>query len=79
LILITVEDANDHAPTFYDDTVKVTVLENHPVGVPIYELTAVDEDRGVNADISYGLTPGSELMYGQLFVVNRETGTISLR
>jgi len=80
MILVSVDDANDNAPAFDDDTVKVRVREDHDVGgLPVYKLTAVDADRGANADVSYFLAPSSELVYGQYFVVNRSTGIITLK
>ena len=53
---ITVQDVNDNAPVFTQNTESVDVVENWDVGRKIYQAVASDEDSSPNGDIVYELT-----------------------
>ena len=50
-VQIDIEDVNDNPPIFDDIVVKVA--ENTPIGSVIAQISAVDPDDGVNAQIEY--------------------------
>ena len=56
---ISVVDLNDNAPHFNRRSYDVNVLENTTLGKVVLVLNARDEDKGVNANISYTLLAGS--------------------
>ncbi|XP_062869869.1 protocadherin Fat 3 [Trichomycterus rosablanca] len=55
-VQITVEDANDNVPAFIQSSYTVSVDENTPVGTVILMLLAVDDDRGDNGRVTYGIS-----------------------
>lgn len=54
LVNIVVLDTNDHAPRF-SEIFFIDVLEDAVVGFPVIHVTAIDDDIGVNAIISYSI------------------------
>lgn len=48
-VTVFVADVNDHAPTFPEDVVELTVSEAAPLDVRLSLLPAVDHDVGTNA------------------------------
>lgn len=52
-VQITVQDANDNAPTFIQSSYAVSVKENTPLGTVILVLLATDDDQGDNGKITY--------------------------
>jgi len=48
-VTVFVADVNDHAPTFPDDLVELTVSEAAPLDVRLSLLPAIDRDVGTNA------------------------------
>jgi len=48
-VTVFVADINDHAPTFPDDVVELTVSEAAPLDLRLSLLPAVDRDVGTNA------------------------------
>ncbi|XP_066446749.1 protocadherin gamma-B5-like isoform X19 [Eleutherodactylus coqui] len=56
IINIIVTDFNDNAPVFTQDVYKVSVRENIPVNSTILQVSASDEDEGVNAKITYSIS-----------------------
>lgn len=73
-IEIHVTDDNDNAPAFQQDLFPVMVQENLDVGRPIISLTAVDEDEGENARITYQIA--SSKPDTDFFDIHQDTGTI---
>ncbi|XP_072256739.1 protocadherin gamma-B1-like isoform X25 [Pyxicephalus adspersus] len=53
LIRIIVYDVNDNFPKFNKDTYEISLNENVPVDSLVVQLNAVDEDVGLNAQITY--------------------------
>ncbi|KAG9490973.1 hypothetical protein GDO78_006355, partial [Eleutherodactylus coqui] len=56
LINIIVTDFNDNVPVFTQDVYKVSIRENIPVNSTILQVSATDEDEGVNAKITYSIS-----------------------
>ncbi|NXN85419.1 PCDGD protein, partial [Bombycilla garrulus] len=75
---INVTDANDNPPVFAQDRYRVSLREDAPPGSTVLNVSASDADAGNNARINYGFgkMPAKVL---QKFVVDAETGRISLR
>ena len=69
---ITVTDENDNIPQF--DTVDVLeITEEQSVGTRVGQVTALDDDSGENAMISYSFVQSSTENY---FTINSNTGEI---
>ncbi|NWV42529.1 PCDGK protein, partial [Grantiella picta] len=75
---INVTDANDNPPVFAQDRYRVSLGEDAPPGLIVLNVSASDADAGNNARITYGFgkMPTKVL---QKFVVDAESGTISLK
>ncbi|NWQ83017.1 PCDGC protein, partial [Columbina picui] len=77
-LCINVTDANDNAPVFTQDRYRASLREDAPPGSMVLNVSASDADAGTNAHITYGFgkMPAKVL---QKFVVDAETGTITLQ
>ncbi|XP_006866296.1 PREDICTED: uncharacterized protein LOC102837094 [Chrysochloris asiatica] len=76
-LLITVLDANDHAPTFDRTLYKVKLLENIPNGTLVIKLNASDLDEGLNGDIIYSFTNDVPLTVKSKFHIDPTNGEIT--
>ena len=72
-ILVTVEDRNDIVPQFTQLSYSATVTESLPTGATLLMVTAVDNDEGSNAEVSYQLLSGSGI-----FTLNSVSGEVEL-
>ena len=77
-VQITVLDANDNNPMFYNNTYEVTILENVPLGTTILHIKAFDPDIGDNGKIHYGLSTRTKTKYGHLFSIDEVNGDITV-
>ncbi|XP_070610011.1 cadherin-23 [Erythrolamprus reginae] len=79
LLVITVADENDNHPLFTQSSYQAEVIENSPPGTPLTVINgpilALDDDKGVNAVLTYQLL-GKEK---NLFIINNRTGVISVK
>lgn len=57
-VLIEVEDRNDHVPLFTSAAYTGTVYESAAVGSAVVRVTAVDKDKGKNAQLHYSIDSG---------------------
>ncbi|XP_046716834.1 protocadherin Fat 3 isoform X1 [Silurus meridionalis] len=73
-VQITVEDANDNAPTFTQAFYKVSVSENTPSDTVVLVISAVDDDHGDNGCITYSIPSLQPLP----FTINQNTGEIMI-
>ena len=55
---IRIRDTNDHAPSFLSDVTEVRIFESSAVGTAVVQVTALDQDKGINAEISYSIMSG---------------------
>ena len=74
VLTISVEDENDHTPTFSESVYNVTKEENIPVKTTIITLRATDKDTGQNADIRYSIV---EPAVSATFKIDPVSGSIS--
>ena len=69
-VIIEVEDQNDNPPVFTQDRYTASVTENPPPDVFVTQVTATDEDRGSNAEITYSSSLAA-------FTVDPQSGVIT--
>lgn len=60
-MLIEVEDINDHVPIFTSSLYEGFVYESAAVGSAVVQVTALDKDKGENAEIHYSIEAGRNL------------------
>ncbi|XP_010898913.4 protocadherin Fat 4 isoform X1 [Esox lucius] len=70
---VTIQDVNDHPPIFDHDQHQASVFEDAAVGSSVLQITASDQDEGVNAEISYFLDEGTP------FQIDPKAGTIIIK
>ncbi|KAG8592191.1 hypothetical protein GDO81_000433 [Engystomops pustulosus] len=58
-IVINVTDTNDHAPWFTSSYYEGRVYESAAVGSAILQVTALDKDKGKNAEVVYSIESGN--------------------
>ena len=79
LVQVKVLDANDNNPKFDNDTYKVMVPENIPVGTTILQVRAKDEDVGENGQIDYTFSDTTITDYGSVFGINSDSGEVFVK
>lgn len=57
-IIINVSDTNDHTPWFTSPSYEGRVYESAAVGSAVIQVTALDKDKGKNAEIVYSIESG---------------------
>lgn len=57
-VLIEVEDINDHVPIFTSALYEGQVYESAAVGSAVVQVTALDKDKGANAELHYSIEAG---------------------
>ena len=73
-LTVAIGDVNDNAP-FYNFSTSGTVIEFNPIGSEIIpEYRAMDDDIGINAELTYNIFSGDPL--GR-FAINSTTGGIT--
>ena len=61
-LIISVNDINDHAPSFTEQTYRAVLTESSPIGSFVAAPLALDEDTGVNSNIYYSILQGKTLI-----------------
>ncbi|KAM6932333.1 protocadherin Fat 3-like [Lycodopsis pacificus] len=74
-VLIEVEDINDHVPIFTSALYEGSVYESAAVGSAVVQVTALDKDKGVNAELHYSIEAGNP---GNAFHVEPVLGIITV-
>lgn len=72
-VLVAVQDANDHAPTFQQPSYEAVVNESVPVGTSVLTVAAQDGDRGENGYITYSISSLRSLP----FRINQFSGVVA--
>ena len=72
---VVITDVNDNAPQFLGLPYFASVQVDSRVGTPVVEVVAVDDDEGINGDVTYRLKG----RYSNLFRVDAHTGIISVK
>lgn len=76
-VKVEIADVNDNAPTWSEDPITISLIENTAIGSAVYNFTAYDADTGTNGDIQYKLL--KQMPYGtEAFAVDPLTGTLSI-
>lgn len=58
-IVVNVSDTNDHAPWFTSSSYEGRVYESSAVGSAVLQVTALDKDKGRNAEVVYSIESGT--------------------
>ncbi|XP_008050760.1 protocadherin gamma-B4, partial [Carlito syrichta] len=74
-IQVLVTDANDNPPVFSQDIYRVSLPENVYPGTTVLQVTASDQDEGVNAEIAFSFSEASQITQ---FDLNSNTGEITV-
>lgn len=69
---VSVLDINDHSPQFQSSSYTADISEDVPIGSLVLEVKAVDLDEGVNSQVLYFLSRGSQ----SKFIIDQKTGRI---
>lgn len=72
-LVVEIEDANDHSPTFPLSNYLEFVAENEPVGTPVFTAQAVDLDAGQFGNLSYSILESS---VKDKFLIDSFTGVV---
>ncbi|XP_060225471.1 cadherin-23 isoform X2 [Meriones unguiculatus] len=71
-LLVTILDDNDNWPIFSPAAYTVHLLENCPPGFSVLQVTATDEDSGLNGELVYRIEAGAQ----DRFLIHPVTGVI---
>ncbi|KAM9318351.1 protocadherin Fat 3a isoform 2-T2 [Pholidichthys leucotaenia] len=74
-VLIEVEDINDHVPIFTSALYEGSVYESAAVGSAVVQVTALDKDKGQNAELHYTIEAGNA---GSAFHIEPVLGIITV-
>ncbi|CAN2390808.1 homophilic cell adhesion via plasma membrane adhesion molecules [Pristimantis euphronides] len=78
-VVITVEDVNDNAPSFYQPFYQCSITENANVGSLVIRLNATDLDQGKNGEIVYEFGKQVTEEIRNTFTLNKHTGEIMVK
>ncbi|XP_066445332.1 protocadherin alpha-13-like [Eleutherodactylus coqui] len=78
-LIITVEDVNDEAPSFYQSFYQCSVTENAVVGGLVIRLNATDLDQGKNREILYKFGKQVTEEIRNIFTLNMHTEEIRVK
>ncbi|KAM7399908.1 hypothetical protein PAMP_019144 [Pampus punctatissimus] len=74
-VLVEVEDINDHVPIFTSALYEGLVYESAAVGSAVVQVTALDKDKGENAELRYFIEAGNT---GNAFHIEPVLGIITV-
>ncbi|XP_015197069.2 protocadherin Fat 3 isoform X3 [Lepisosteus oculatus] len=74
-VLVYVEDTNDHVPYFTSALYEGSVFESAAIGTAVIQVTALDKDKGENAELLYSIEAGNT---GNTFRIEPVLGIISV-
>lgn len=57
-VIVNVDDTNDNAPWFIGTPYSGRVFESAAVGTAVLQVTALDKDKGSNAEVVYHIESG---------------------
>ena len=67
-LIVRIQDVNDNGPQFEETSIyRVTVPESSPISHRFLTVVATDNDRGINARITYTLKPSVDAAYFAIF------------
>ncbi|KAJ8281254.1 hypothetical protein GJAV_G00065390 [Gymnothorax javanicus] len=74
-VIVDVEDTNDNAPWFIGTPYTGQVFESASVGTAVLQVTALDKDKGSNAEIIYSIESGN---VANAFAIDPVLGTVTV-
>uniref|UniRef100_A0A8C3I3E0 Protocadherin Fat 3 n=1 Tax=Chrysemys picta bellii TaxID=8478 RepID=A0A8C3I3E0_CHRPI len=74
-VTINVEDSNDHSPYFTSPLYEASVYESAAIGSAVLQVTALDKDKGENAELIYTIEAGNT---GNTFKIEPVLGIITV-
>uniref|UniRef100_A0A8C6X3J6 Protocadherin Fat 3 n=1 Tax=Naja naja TaxID=35670 RepID=A0A8C6X3J6_NAJNA len=74
-IIVNVEDSNDHSPYFTSPLYEASVFESAAIGSAVLQVTALDKDKGENAELMYTIEAGNT---GNTFRIEPILGIITV-
>lgn len=66
-VIVNVDDTNDNTPWFIGTPYSGRVFESAAVGSAVLQVTALDKDKGHNAEIVYSIESGKYKLAVTLF------------
>lgn len=74
-VIVNVDDTNDNAPWFIGTPYTGRVFESAALGSAVLQVTALDKDKGHNAEIVYSIESGN---FANSFAIDPVLGTITV-
>nr|XP_028581876.1 protocadherin Fat 3 isoform X4 [Podarcis muralis] len=74
-VIVNVEDSNDHSPYFSSPLYEASVFESAAIGSAVLQVTALDKDKGENAELIYTIEAGNT---GNTFKIEPVLGIITV-
>ncbi|XP_026158683.1 protocadherin Fat 1a isoform X2 [Mastacembelus armatus] len=74
-VIVNVDDTNDNAPWFIGTPYSGRVFESAAVGSAVLQVTALDKDKGYNAEVVYSIESGN---VANSFAIDPVLGTITV-
>ncbi|XP_030002155.1 protocadherin alpha-8-like [Sphaeramia orbicularis] len=75
---VQILDVNDNSPHFQQNPLQFYIIENNVIGSSIFSVTAKDNDKNENAELSYSIArAGSEKDVTSFLNVNAQNGHIT--
>ncbi|KYO28521.1 hypothetical protein Y1Q_0005325 [Alligator mississippiensis] len=74
-VIINVEDSNDHSPYFTSPLYEASMFESAAIGSAVLQVTALDKDKGENAELIYTIEAGNT---GNTFKIEPVLGIITV-
>lgn len=62
-VIVDVDDTNDNAPWFIGTPYSGRVFESAAIGSAVLQVTALDKDKGYNAEVVYSIESGNCSLY----------------
>lgn len=62
-VIVDVDDSNDNAPWFIGTPYSGRVFESAAIGSAVLQVTALDKDKGYNAEVVYSIESGNCSLY----------------
>lgn len=66
-VIVNVDDTNDNAPWFIGTPYAGRVFESAALGTAVLQVTALDKDKGLNAEIVYSIESGTSFCSATCF------------
>ncbi|XP_041711685.2 protocadherin Fat 1a isoform X3 [Coregonus clupeaformis] len=74
-VIVDVEDTNDNAPWFVGSPYSGRVFESAALGSAVLQVTALDKDKGQNAEVIYSIESGN---VANSFAIDSVLGTVTV-